>query len=455
VKCRQRARLVIVLAATSAVAPPRAFAQDEAPAAPAENAAETKRSVDAELKKLRERTEKLEADKEKLKEKLESAKAKLDDVKSQAKEQVEAAKKEAEEKLKNALNKFKYVDISFGVLPNQDSEINNYSKLQLNWGASLASAVTYYSRTFARSESTREVEPSSAPNQFGDSVTTSETATTTKRTDVNFELLKWAPSMMSLGGARIKPGFGIGAYYINEDVETRYGKKVSITLVEQSFEMVVPANGNIDDNTQSLLPQIAGDFELTVGGGFKMSFGAGYIFFARDKLQHKDKGSYQMPSIPGSGGSEGSDSAYTDYVLANGKSSTTQGFRVATDVELKTHRFGGLGLHASYLEKWGDTSSFVGAIVPDTSTAATTPGTGLTQSSGLKQKYVVQKQDVFEEKVSSQLGLSYSMDYLAEYGITPIVRLNRNEDRLIRTPKDGKRDDQGVRSYDVGIIFKY
>jgi hypothetical protein len=93
--------------------------------------------------------------------------------------------------------------------------------------------------------------------------------------------------------------------------------------------------------------------------------------------------------------------------------------------------------------------------VPDTSTAATTPGTGLTQSSGLKQKYVVQKQDVFEEKVSSQLGLSYSMDYLAEYGITPIVRLNRNEDRLIRTPKDGKRDDQGVRSYDVGIIFKY
>jgi hypothetical protein len=453
VKCRQRARLVIVLAATSAVPLTRALAQDEAPAAPAEKGAEAKRSV--ELKKLRERTEKLEADKEKLKEKLENAKAKLDDVKNQAKEQVDAAKKEAEEKLKNALNKFKYVDISFGVLPNQDNEINNYSKLQLNWGASLASAVTYYSRTFARSESTREVEASSAPEQFGDSVTTSESATTTKRTDVNFELLKWAPSMMSLGGAKIKPGFGIGAYYINEDVETRYGKKVSIALIKENFEMMVPANGNIDDNTQSLLPQIAGEFELTVGGGFKMSFGAGYIFFARDKLQHKDKGSYQMPSIPGSGGAEGSDSAYTDYVMANGKSSTTQGFRVATDIEMTTARFGGLGLHASYLEKWGDTSSFVGAIVPDTSAAATTPGTGLTQSSGLKQKYVVQKQDIFEEKVSSQLGISYSMDYLGQYGITPIVRLNRNEDRLIKTPKDGKRDDQGVRSYDVGIIFKY
>lgn len=454
-KCRQRARLVIVLAATSTFPLSRALAQDEAPAAPAEKGAEAKRSVDAELKKLRERTEKLEADKEKLKEKLENAKAKLDDAKSQAKEQVDAAKKEAEEKLKNALNKFKYVDISFGVLPNQDNEINNYSKLQLNWGASLASAVTYYSRTFARSESTREVETSSAPEQFGDSVTTSETATTTKRTDVNFELLKWAPSMMSLGGAKIKPGFGVGAYYINEDVETRYGKKVSITLIEQNFEMVVPANGNIDDNTQSLLPQIAGEFELTVGGGFKMSFGAGYIFFARDKLQHKDKGSYQMPSIPGTAGGEGSDSAYSDYVMANGKSSTTQGFRIATDIEMKTARFGGLGLHASYLEKWGDTSTFVGAIVPDTSTAAATPGTGLTQSSGLKQKYVVQKQDVFEEKVSSQLGISYSMDYLGEYGITPIVRLNRNEDRLIKTPKDGKRDDQGVKSYDVGIIFKY
>lgn len=436
-----------------------ALAQQNAESAsPQESAKAAQAGASSELEKLKRENAKLKADKDKLKESLAGQKEKLSAAKEQAKEEVDKAKKEAEAKLKDALNKFKYIDISFGVLPNQDNQVNNYSKLQLNYSDHLATSLTYYSRNFSTNESKATVDTSPDASAYSDFKTTRDQAISTERTDINFEALKWSPAPYSVGGGRLKLSAGLGAYYIKETVKTAYSDKLTFTLLEKNHQVLIPANGNVEDQKQSVLPQLAGSLNLKIGEGFKFDMNGGYVFMAAEKLKREDRGNFQMPSLPAIGSSPASDSSYADYVFANGKNSRKQGYRIGFDLEAKRPAVFGLGVHFNYVELFGDTSTFEGVSVPDTSSPdapSTPPISFATLASGLKQKRQIQKSEFFEEQATLQLGASLSMDFLAAYGVVPILRFNRNEDRLILTPKEGSKIDKTVRSYDMGVIFRY
>lgn len=367
------------------------------------------------------------------------ARKQIDEAKNQAKAEVAKAREDAKNALADTLNSFKYISVQFGVLPNSDNTVNNFSKLTINYGPRWSSSLTYYARDTAKKDtrdSSFSVGDPASP-LYAETASHEESQTTSKRMDLVADVIRFSPTEIKRGSMRWTSGFSLGIFYIDQKETTKYTSTVDAKIGGRDY--VVPANGTRILRNRSLSPQLFADTDLHLGA-FSVVAGFGALLGARDKTRYSDDGAFLMPGIDDQNGGSGSAPEYQGFDAESGATFSSRGFHFKLDLEHATPALGGFGLHFDYLEKWGNTKSF---SMQDKTNAA-----------GRQVKELVVS-EVFEERVTYQLAASYAVEALGRYGVVPILRFNANEDRTITTPKEGKRKDDQLRSYDFGVVFRY
>ncbi len=419
----------------------RSFAQTSpAPSASAPASTQPAPAAQDEVKKLREQLKTEKDARKKAEQKSEDLQQNLKDTAAESKAAVENAKKDAQNKIKEGLNQFKYINVSFGVLPNEDKDINNYSQISLNYSPVLQSSLTYYSRTTAllKKENTSTTDPATADTPEITLNTESEESSATKRTDFNIDLLRYAPGQFKFGKAKVLLSLAVGAIYSDSKTETNISQKNSHIDPATKRPKNIPVSGARTESAKSLLPQIVGEFKYQAPWALVRLSGGG-IVLSRDKKEFKQTGAILFPSEAPDPKTNTpyKDSVYSEYEINSGNAFTASGYKLGAEVEYHSNQFGGFGLHFDYLEKFGDTKGFD----PKVNMA--------------KAMLELEVKDVYEERATMQLSVSHSMDYIGHLGVTPVLRFNSNTDRLIKTPKEGPRVDTKAKSYDFGVIFKY
>ena len=352
---------------------------------------------------------------------------------------------EQKQALQDQLTRYKFINVSFGVLPNSNNQVNNVASVALNYQPGWTTKAQYFSRTTSsRQQSTSETPISGTPgtSSYNALVISDSRVNSIDRTDASMDVLRYTPRRFDWRRGSLAPTVAIGATYAQEITKTSYSDKANYKDLISGAPTEMPINGNLTNKLQSVEPNLSGDIDVTGVFGIKGRVSGGLIFLGRDKTKYSDIGSFQVPSQPADPTKNlpAQASQYSDFNLDAGSGYKSKGFMVAGDLEWSSPRWGGIGVHYFYKEKWGDTKSYK---------AESTPGEGRTQNRTL----VVSS--IFEERINYRYGLSYSMTYLERLGVLPSLRVNGQVDRVIQTPTVGARTDTRQSTYDFGFEFAY
>ena len=216
----------------------------------------------------------------------------LNAKKAAAKKELEDKKKKAQEEALAALNRFKYIDLSFGVLPNSDGRSNSLSTLNINYNENLRSKFVRTDRRYggtSTSDKTSIVETSTIN-------TDEEKKTQVDRAEISAGLLEYSGLRFSIFGTKFEPKVGFGFDQYSEIKTTNESRKRSLpdpsdntitrTIIEQDV---------INEKNSGYLPKVWFSIKLAPFQTLKFDFVSEFYFATREDNIWEQKGSAYIP----------------------------------------------------------------------------------------------------------------------------------------------------------------
>lgn len=385
---------------------------------------ESEKNLQEELDKMKALLEDEKQKTEDLQQKAENLEGQLKSAGGQLQEEAQAAGQKAAASLQNKLNEFKYVDLSFGILPNDDKKVNNLSTLRINYSPTWHSSLTYYQNTSTKTENYTEDQEYEGETY---AIDTDETGIT-ERVNFNLRVIEYTTKVSEGSISKFEITTGLGLDYYTEDNSYRFTQRAS-----QDGASYI-GNGTETDDFTTLAPELGVDLKYRSLSGLTIT-GTAAVLIANsntNKWSVEGGGSANFPDEENSG-------SFTrtpiDYNESEESTYTSNGYRVAAGFHWVSQAYGGIGANFERAETAGESEAFE-------------------REENDSGESIVSRTKGKETRVRQQAGISYSLDFLESYGVIPVLKVANNIRTIDREGADTEAD-RNINQTEYGIIFKY